>query len=707
MSLRSFRAAARVFFSALVFVVMACGEQSPTRPLSESGALTAQGPASQAALEAQINGLITALYPPQEQGDVVRDFARIKAQVASGRTADAQTSIVTFVQTLLGDLAAGDLEDPNGAQPPSTADALASLVNSVAQFGGLPAPIPPSNPLGGDGAVAVVGPAGGTVVASSGFGGVQFPPGALPANVIVVVSRLPNPTTPATGPLPTTFAQYPLFYDFSTTPPVAQFAQPVLVGICQLEVGQPFGPPTQTVANRLQLAHPNPANPTTVELLAREAAPFVDCSGVTLAQARQQRQGEGILASALGRIRDLGTRALATFRPTPLYAVHGGLGGKTTSFSPFGAVDPGGITPIVGQLAAGANHACAIAASGQTWCWGTRQNNPLGDGAPSSLAVSAPVPVAGNPAFTQITSSGLHSCGLLASGTAMCWGRNVFGELGRGPFGPSTVPVQVLGGPFREISANRLTTCAVDLSNDAWCWGANQRGELGNPAFSSSNVPVLVATTLKFQNISAGWLHTCGIQTGGPAAAAHCWGEGDFVGAGPVPDQPTPIAVTGGLTFTQLSAGVTHTCGLTQTGAAYCWGRNTRGELGDGSTIDRLVPTPVSGGLSFVVITSGVRILQPITAAHTCGLTTTGATYCWGSNDLGQLGDGTTADRLVPTPVSTSQVFVAISAGGEFTCGMTAARKVFCWGSNGQGELGSGIAGGISTTPVAVPAPFN
>ena len=688
---------------------LACGEQSPTRPLLESGVSTAQGPATQAALEAQINGLINALYAPTAQGAVQREFARIKAQVASNRTTEAQTSIVTFVQALLGDLADGDLADPNGAQPPSTADALASLVNAVAQFGGLPAPIPPSNPLGGDGAVAVVGPAGGTVVTASGFGGVQFPPGALPANVIVVVTRLPNPVTPTAGPLPTTFDQYPLFYDFSTTPPVAQFAQPVTVGICQLEVGDAFGPPTQTVANRLQIAHPNPAAPTTVELLAREPAPFLDCAGVTLAQADQRRQGEGILASTLGMIRDLGTRAVAVFRPTPLYAVHGGLGGKTTSFSPFGAVDPGGITPDFDQLAAGTTHACAIALSGQTLCWGSRQVwNPLGDGLAPSLTVAAPVLVSGNPLFTRISSSSQHTCGLLAGGTAMCWGRDGFGQLGEGVFSSfRSAPVTVVGGPFKEISANRLTTCAIDLSDDAYCWGNNQSGELGNPAFSLTNVPVPVSTALKFQSIAAGWIHGCGVESGGPAGAAYCWGAGNLVGAGPVLNQPTPIAVAGGLTFTRLFAGVTHTCGLTLTSAAYCWGQNTRGELGDGSTTDRVVPTPVSGGLSFVMLATGVRIGVIGQGTHTCGITTTGAAYCWGSNDLGQLGDGTTVDRLVPTVVSTSQVFVAISSGGEFSCGMTAARKIFCWGSNGQGELGSGVSGGMSTTPIPVPAPFN
>jgi alpha-tubulin suppressor-like RCC1 family protein len=132
-----------------------------------------------------------------------------------------------------------------------------------------------------------------------------------------------------------------------------------------------------------------------------------------------------------------------------------------------------------------------------------------------------------------------------------------------------------------------------------------------------------------------------------------------------------------------------------------------RGALGDASTVDRFVPAAVVGGISFVMLSSGVKTPAGSTGTHTCGITVIGAAYCWGANDLGQLGDGTTVDRLVPTPVSSSQVFVAISAGGEFTCGMTAARKVFCWGSNASGELGSGVSGGMSTTPIPVPSPFN
>src|SRR5262245_5704645 len=331
----------RLMVSGVVLTLIACGDRGAESPVQPNRPSPSQIPSDRAALEAQINGLINALYAPKEQGKVFSSFARIKAAIASGRTNDAEASIVAFFKTTLADLATGSLQDPNGAQPPSVADAVRNLLNNVAEFGGLPSPIPESNPFAGDGAVGVIGSSGGTLVSSSGFGGVTFPAGALPNDVVVVVSRLPNPTQSGAGPLPTTLSQYPLFYDFTTTPPVTQFAQPVTVGICQLEVGEPFGPPTQSVADRLQLAHPNPANPATVELLQRADASFINCGGVNLSSAERRNESRGFAARALAAVTSASSRMLALFRPTPAYAVHGGLGGLTSSFSPFGAVDPG------------------------------------------------------------------------------------------------------------------------------------------------------------------------------------------------------------------------------------------------------------------------------------------------------------------------------------------------------------------------------
>jgi hypothetical protein len=138
-----------------------------------------------------------------------------------------------------------------------------------------------------------------------------------------------------------------------------------------------------------------------------------------------------------------------------------------------------------------------------------------------------------------------------------------------------------------------------------------------------------------------------------------------------------------GLTFAVLSGGVYHTCGVTRTGAAYCWGQNVSGQLGDGTTTDRLVPAPVAGNLTFTAMSAG--------GAHTCGATTSHAAYCWGRNDFGQLGDGTTTQRLVPTPIAGDLTFAGLSASGRFSsCGVTMSSAAYCWGRNDFGQVGDG-----------------
>jgi alpha-tubulin suppressor-like RCC1 family protein len=692
-------------------MLVACTGRSDRSPLPTQPSVTQNRNVApnRAALEARINTLINALYAPPDQGRVFAQFAQVKAQVASGQTSSAQAALVAFFGSTLADLKGGVLQDPNGAQSPTTAEALTELLDDVAVFGGMPAPIPSPSTLSGDGAVAVLGSSGGTVVTSGGFGGVRFPAGALPADVIVVVTRLPSPTVPKTGPLPTGLDQYPLFYDFSTFPTVAHFTQPVTVAICRLEVGDPFAPATETIADRLQLAHPDPANPATIERLDRVDADFVACDGVSLASAASTFSGGTFAARALASLAGAGARLARLFVPTPAYAVHGGLGGLTSSFSPFGAVDPGGVTPLFGQLAVGNFHACGIVASGQTWCWGDRVFGQLGNGfiAPAQPSPSAPVSVSGSPPYTEISSHGSHTCGMLPGGIAQCWGRNTDGEMG---IGTSTVgrptPVTVNGGPYLQISGGRLTTCALDLSHAAWCWGINQDGEVGNPAFAQPNgsrVPVLVSTDVTFRQIDASWVHTCALTTSiHPVSDVYCWGSARDLGAPTNITTPQPVA--GAPKFERIFGGGTAECGITATLTAYCWGYNAAGALGDGTTTDRGVPTPVAGHYSFIMIATGTRPNSPLT--HSCGITSDGTAYCWGSNDLGQLGDGTTTGKLVPTPVATSDKFVAIGAGDTFSCAMRADRKVLCWGDNALGQLGSGVAGGFSSTPVEVPSPF-
>lgn len=221
---------------------------------------------------------------------------------------------------------------------------------------------------------------------------------------------------------------------------------------------------------------------------------------------------------------------------------------------------------------------------------------------------------------------------------------------------------------------------------------ATSEGQTGTAA--------VTLTMLVFARVSAGGSHSCGVTTGG---AAYCWGDNRFnqLGDGSTAiNSLTPVPVAGGLTFATVSAGDAHSCGLTTGGAAYCWGRNTAGELGNGTNTGSTVPVPVSGGLTFTAVSAGFDFAPANAgAAHSCGVRTGGAAYCWGGNARGQLGSGSTTSSSVPVLVSGALTFAAVSAGDGFTCGRTTNGAAYCWGSNGLSELGTGSGTDSPTGP--------
>lgn len=195
----------------------------------------------------------------------------------------------------------------------------------------------PSSTPEGDKAEAVIGPAGGTLVTPSGAAGVQVPPGAFNQQVTVTITRLSAPSTLGNGPLPTTLKQYPPFYEFATSPAIAQFADSVRVGVCQVtDPGSPLYAPEEA-HSRLQLAH---TVGSAIEVLDRVAAnDFLRCTSVVAGLSASRQSGlRGFISSGFRRV-------LESLGPRPAYAAHGGLGGKVKSFSPFGAVDPGQSPP--------------------------------------------------------------------------------------------------------------------------------------------------------------------------------------------------------------------------------------------------------------------------------------------------------------------------------------------------------------------------
>ena len=290
-------------------------------------------------------------------------------------------------------------------------------------------------------------------------------------------------------------------------------------------------------------------------------------------------------------------------------------------------------------------------------------------------------------AVSALAVGDFHACALDPAGAAWCWGSNQNGQLGQGVNGGrDSVPRTVSGNLiFSAIAAGETHSCGILTNGDAYCWGSNDNGELGDGTSSPRNVPTAVAGGFKFTAIDAGLDYTCGLVQGG-AGAVRCWGLGTDgqLGDGTVNSRNTPTLVGGGHSFASISTGAAHTCGLEAggTGVVFCWGTNPFGRLGDGTTTNRVLPTPVAGSVSFASVAAG--------STHTCGVSTAGAGYCWGRGLSGRLGTGNLLDQTGPAAVSGGLTFQSISASAGQSCGLTTTGAAYCWGFNGSGELGDG-----------------
>jgi len=384
------------------------------------------------------------------------------------------------------------------------------------------------------------------------------------------------------------------------------------------------------------------------------------------------------------RLRGVGIRPLCRWTTLALALI------ATTRCSSERATAPRISRPVT--LTVGADHSCRITSATASYCWGANWAGAIGSGDNAS-EVYTPELVAGGESFVTLAAAPDHTCGLTSDGVPYCWGWNIMGALGTGDTVSHATPV-VAGAGLRLTSLTAggsrwSRTCGVTNSGTAYCWGSPAGGQLGDgDSVTIHPSPTPVAGGLAFAKVDAGgYFHACGVTISG---SGYCWGDNSRgqLGVGDSANRYVPVPVAGRLTLESIAAGGFHSCGLTPAGTAYCWGDNGLGELGDGTTTGSPTPVPVSGGMAFTSIVVG--------AYHTCALTAAGVAYCWGDNSSSQLGaypaSPYVAKSTVPVPVLGGIAFASLAAGDEHSCGVAQGGATYCWGQNNAGQLGDGTA---------------
>jgi len=345
-------------------------------------------------------------------------------------------------------------------------------------------------------------------------------------------------------------------------------------------------------------------------------------------------------------------------------------------------LDGGTVAPLSGSafvsLAAGNGFSCAARHDGSLYCWGDNSEKQLGI-AQAQSPLLAPRQLAGS-RWMATTTGQYHACAVDSSNVVTCWGRADSGQLGKAAINGQIV--QVTDADWAVVSAGAYHTCARKLDNSLWCWGQNFSGQLGLglSAPDESDVPAKVSDDLTWAVLSSGSGHVCATRSDG---TLWCWGSNSNgqIGVGTTITAFVPTQVTG-TGFTSVGAGASHTCATHTDGSLACWGLNDSGQLGDGTTAQQSVPNPVSGS-DWAVVGAG--------ASHSCAIKTDGTLWCWGNNSTGQLGDGTMSPHLLPTKVTTpAGPWSTIALGNGHTCASLTNGSLYCWGDNSKGQLGDG-----------------
>ena len=353
-----------------------------------------------------------------------------------------------------------------------------------------------------------------------------------------------------------------------------------------------------------------------------------------------------------------------------------------------------------GPVSVGDQFVCAIRGEGSAsvLCWGSNEGRQLAI-SPNSIDC----PIDGGPCFSAapiaidagtavaVTAGGEHACAVTADEEAWCWGANEEGQIGVGSSGGTQPPSQpALREPIQQVSAGRSHTCATS-GDSVYCWGDNSSRQCR--AGDEDQITTPAVAVRDATDVTAGRSHTCALRSSGGSEAI-CWGDNSQYQLGDEQAQNTGVpAGTGLVRVRWIDAGDDHTCAVDDQDDVWCWGANKRGQLGDAVPLARGTPFALPDELPFDQLAVG--------DTHTCAVRG-GSAFCWGENNTSQLGIAPAPFASTPVRVGGLSDVVEVGAGERFSCARTAQGQVFCWGANGCGRLGLNSARPLYTTPTEV-----